>query len=64
VSDEQLKALVNAYVVEKLTEAVKPYFAELDNLILNGDPTGEVESGRLLERHFPDLDNPDDTSKN
>lgn len=59
---EQLEALINAHIVEKLTAAWKPYFAELDNLIVNGDPNGDIESGRLLERHFPDLDKPDDGS--
>lgn len=49
-----LKRALNAYMVEQLTELARPYFDELDYLIMHGDPTDEISSGRLFARHFPD----------
>lgn len=59
MTDEQLKALIEAQILAKLKEATAPYFAELDSLIVNGDPNDDIASGRLWEHHFSDAEKPD-----
>lgn len=56
ISYEALKELLSAEMQRRLKELTKPYFEELDSLIMDGDPTGEIESGRLFDRHFPDTE--------